>query len=87
MKKVYLIGECEDLFFASWHDSVECVKCHSMGNAVGAAAAESEAGDIVLLSPGCASFDQFTSYGERGNAFARLAESAAKKRTDALEEK
>ena len=87
VKKVYLIGECEDLFFASWHDSVECVKCHSMGNAVGAAAAESEAGDIVLLSPGCASFDQFTSYGERGNAFARLAESAAKKRTDALEEK
>ena len=87
VKKVYLIGECEDLLFASWHDSVACAKCHDMEGAVDAAAAESEAGDIVLLSPGCASFDQFTSYGERGNAFARLAESAAKTRTDDLEEK
>ncbi len=85
VKKVYLIGECESLLFTSWHDSVPCAKCHDMEGAVGAAAAESEAGDIVLLSPGCASFDQFTSYGERGNAFARCAESAAKKTTDNLE--
>ncbi len=87
VKKVYLIGECEDKLFASWHDAVTCAKCHVLEEAVAAAAAESEAGDLVLLSPGCASFDQFTSYGERGKIFASLAESAAKGRTDTLEEK
>ena len=87
VKKVYLIGECEERLFASWHDAVACAKCHVLADAVGAAAAEAQAGDIVLLSPGCASFDQFTSYGERGKVFASLAESAAKRRTDTLEEK
>ncbi len=86
-KKVYLIGECENALFASWHDAVACVECHSLGNAVRAAAADSVAGDIVLLSPGCASFDQFVSYGERGEHFARLAKSAAIGHADATEEK
>ena len=87
VKKVYLIGECEDSLFASWHDAVACVECHSLENAVRAAAAESVAGDVVLLSPGCASFDQFVSYGERGEHFARRAKSAAIGHADAMEEK
>jgi UDP-N-acetylmuramoylalanine--D-glutamate ligase len=86
-KKVYLIGECENALFASWHDAVACVECHSLGNAVRAAAADSAAGDVVLLSPGCASFDQFVSYGERGEHFARLAKSAAIGHADTMEEK
>ena len=77
VKKVYLIGECENVLFASWHDAVACVECHFLENAVQAAAADSASGDVVLLSPGCASFDQFVSYGERGEQFARLAKSAA----------
>src|SRR5205823_12141918 len=43
----------------------------SMDDAVRAAAAYAQPGDAVLLSPGCASFDWYHSYGERGDDFAR----------------
>jgi len=43
----------------------------SMDDAVRAAAAYAERGDAVLLSPGCASFDWYRSYGERGDDFQR----------------
>lgn len=77
VKKVYLIGECEKSLFTSWSDSVECLLCHDMESAVKTAAAEAVPGDVVLLSPGCASFDQFTSYGQRGEIFARLVKTVA----------
>ncbi len=43
----------------------------SMDEAVAAAAEVTRPGDVVLLSPGCASFDWYRSYAERGDDFAR----------------
>lgn len=47
-------------------------RCDSLEEAVRWCTARSAAGDIVLLSPGCASYDWFRDFRERGNAFSRL---------------
>ena len=72
VKKVYLIGRSAEQFAAAWKDSVACEICGTMEKAVAAAKCEAEKGDKVLLSPGTASFDQFKSFGERGEVFALL---------------
>ena len=70
VKKVYLIGRCADQFSAAWHEAVPCEACGTLDRAVAAARRDAVAGETVLLSPGAASFDQFDSYGVRGDAFA-----------------
>lgn len=51
---------------------VELVRAVSLGEAVSEARGRAWSGDVVLLSPGCASFDEFSGYAERGDEFARL---------------
>lgn len=47
--------------------------CGSFDEAFAWAAGQSSAGDVILLSPACASYDWFRHFGERGDLFARLA--------------
>jgi UDP-N-acetylmuramoylalanine--D-glutamate ligase len=47
-------------------------QCETLERAVLAAAAEAETGDTVLLSPACASFDQFRDFEDRGDQFGAL---------------
>jgi len=72
VRKVYLIGECAGRMRSAWSGAVSCKDCGTLDVAVAEAAREARAGETVLLSPGCASFDQFGSYRERGERFTRL---------------
>jgi UDP-N-acetylmuramoylalanine--D-glutamate ligase len=49
-------------------------QCETLERAVGKAAAEAVSGDTVLLSPACASFDQFRDFEDRGDRFRALVE-------------
>lgn len=72
VRKVYLIGECAGRMCSAWSSVVPCKDCGTLEVAVGEAVREARADETVLLSPGCASFDQFNSYRERGERFTRL---------------
>ena len=71
-RKVYLIGESAGRMCSAWSGAVPCKDCGTLDMAVTEAARDARAGETVLLSPGCASFDQFKSYRERGERFTRL---------------
>jgi len=51
---------------------VRCVRCPDLESAVELASREAVSGETVLLSPSCASFDQFRSFEHRGDEFRRL---------------
>ncbi|MBC7908723.1 MAG: UDP-N-acetylmuramoyl-L-alanine--D-glutamate ligase [Rhodospirillaceae bacterium] len=70
----YLIGEATDAFAKTLDGRVPYSKCGELVTAVTSAHAMAEPGDVVLLSPACASWDQFKSFEHRGDVFRQLVE-------------
>jgi len=69
VRKAYTIGEAGEMFASLLSPHMAVAECVTLDAAVKAAAGEAEPGDTVLLSPACASFDQFKDYEARGQAF------------------
>lgn len=65
----YVIGDAAPLFAEILRPHVPVVHSHTLAQAVRDAAAAARPGDTVLLSPACASYDQFTDFEARGDAF------------------
>jgi UDP-N-acetylmuramoylalanine--D-glutamate ligase len=72
VRSAYTIGEAGELFVRLLAPHMPVQECNTLENAVNRAAADSQPGDTVLLSPACASFDQFRDFEQRGDRFRDL---------------
>jgi UDP-N-acetylmuramoylalanine--D-glutamate ligase len=78
VRSVYLVGAASDeLAAALGAAGREYVRAGDLATAVSRAATDAEQGDVVLLSPACASYDQFANFEERGDTFRRLVQDLA----------
>jgi len=71
-KAALLIGAATPLIQTALKGAVELVDCGTLDIAIQHARKHASAGDIVLLAPACASFDQFENYEHRGETFKHL---------------
>ena len=69
---IYLIGQVSRAMYQAWNGVCRCVECGTLETAFETARNAAKPGETVLLSPGCASFDQFKGFEERGARFAAL---------------
>lgn len=70
VKMIFLIGEASGRIRKELSSSgIEMIETKTFDSIVKLAVSKGKSGDIVLLSPGCSSFDMFSSYAERGDVF------------------
>ena len=72
VRSVVLMGEDADRIADALMDVVPVRYAPSLDEAVNAARLEAKPGDVVLLSPACASFDMFRDFNHRGESFTAL---------------
>ena len=71
VRQVLLVGEASETIAAGLGTTVPVERCGTVVRAIAAGAGVARRGDVVLLSPGCASFDQYRNFEERGDDFRR----------------
>ena len=71
-KILILLGEAKEKINRSLGDFAETFLVGTFEEAVLLAYQKSRSGDIILLSPGCSSYDMFRNYEERGDYFRKL---------------
>ncbi|MDR0953390.1 MAG: UDP-N-acetylmuramoyl-L-alanine--D-glutamate ligase [Elusimicrobiota bacterium] len=86
-KQLMLIGADAGQIKKELKDCVSMTDAGNIANAVDGVFAKAKAGDILLLSPACASFDQFKNFEERGKIFKEIVLAKKNKRTKKRKEK
>jgi UDP-N-acetylmuramoylalanine--D-glutamate ligase len=74
VKAIVLIGRAAGELEEAWREAAPVTIAGDLETAVGISGGLASAGDVVLLSPACASFDQYANFEERGEHFRRLVE-------------
>jgi UDP-N-acetylmuramoylalanine--D-glutamate ligase len=77
VKRVYTIGAAAEKIELQVKSAAEIDRSGTLETALKRSAATAEAGDIVLLAPACASFDQFKNYEHRGRVFKEVVRALA----------
>jgi UDP-N-acetylmuramoylalanine--D-glutamate ligase len=72
VRHAYLIGECANDFARQLRGKLAFSQCETLDKAVAAARRDAKPGSVVLLSPACASWDQYPNFEARGDHFRAL---------------
>jgi len=72
VKKIYSIGESAEILMTVFEKLIPISQCSSLNEAVMNAFSNSDSGETIILSPGCASFDMFRDFEDRGSQFREI---------------